>query len=92
MGQARQRLVYILPGPETGPSWPHSFAQEDHPFPPYPEWQFCPWEQMPQSPNVINQTNRVYGSRRELLNPAWQLINELIRLCGERGAGLPAQL
>lgn len=26
----------------------------------------------------------VYGSRRELLNPAWQLINELIRLCGER--------
>lgn len=43
-------------------------------------------------PNVINQTNRVYGSRGELLNPAWQLINELIRLCGERGAGLSAQL
>lgn len=60
-------------------------AQKVCPFPPCPEWQLCLWEQIPQSPNVINQTNRVYGSGRELLNPAWQLINELIRWCGESG-------
>lgn len=49
---------------------------------------------MPQRPNGIDQTNRVYGSRKELLSPAWQLINELIRRWGAwgKGAGLPAKL
>lgn len=44
---------------------------------------------MPQRPNGIDQTNKVYGSRKELLGPAWQLINELLGDGG--GAGVPAK-
>lgn len=46
---------------------------------------------MPQRLNGIDQANRVYGSRKELLSPARQLIKELVRRWG-RGAGLPAKL